>query len=269
MTAAAPMMGRRRGAATEIKVYDTGTYKNIIAAGLVAAAQASAPALPFVPMWFMDPSFNSGGGNILLLNDVKVGAGPNQRVGRRIRMKNIWLRYNVSLTAANDAQSASIARVCVVYDRQPNGATPKLTDIFASQFNPGQPNVTDGLSGVNPDNRDRFKIIKDEMLAFPNIGANSGLNSSCLDHFDINANHSAGKSTDGQGMVNKFIKLRGLETHFRADTSLFNDPAEIASGSLWFVVFNNRQTLANPPVAADNTQAAFQITMSSRLKYYD
>lgn len=91
----------------------------------------------------------------LLLNGIAAGAALNERIGRKIRMKSIYIRANVSVPAAGTTGNGFI-RVMLVYDRQ-NNATDlgaNLTQLF----------VTDhAVSLMNLDNRERFLVLYDRM----------------------------------------------------------------------------------------------------------
>lgn len=78
------------------------------------------------------------------------GAGASQRIGRRIFLKSILIRYLVSF-AATSAGSGSM-RFLMFYDKQANAAVPTVTDVLLSDS---------FLSPNNISNRDRFVTIAD------------------------------------------------------------------------------------------------------------
>lgn len=88
-------------------------------------------------------------GSLVLLNGTPQGVGNNERVGRRIAMKSLQLRYihYSNLTAGS-------ARIVIFYDRQANSTVPSSADVIGSQ-------TFDGL--VNLVNSDRFVILMDEI----------------------------------------------------------------------------------------------------------
>lgn len=88
-------------------------------------------------------------GSVVLLNGIAQGVGNTERIGRRIAMKSLQLRYihYSNLTAGS-------CRIVIFYDRQANSTTPSSGDIIGSQ-------TFDGI--VNLVNSDRFVILMDEI----------------------------------------------------------------------------------------------------------
>lgn len=90
-----------------------------------------------------------------LINGMAAGAALNERIGRKVQMKSIYIRANVSVPPTGVTGNGFI-RVMLVYDRQ-NNATDlnlNLTSLF----------VTDSaISLMNLDNRERFLVLYDRM----------------------------------------------------------------------------------------------------------
>lgn len=83
------------------------------------------------------------------LNVVGQGTSANTRVGRKIQMKSIFLRW-ITSTGLN----AAPIRIVLIYDRNPQGALPNIGEIFlADSFN----------AMLNLANSDRFVVIADEV----------------------------------------------------------------------------------------------------------
>jgi len=183
---------------------------------------------------------------IFCINAVTIGAGAWNRIGRKITMKSLylqgWFSGAIGTTVACYGMNA---RILIVYDKQTNGAAPVIADIIADQINNtgGDVRVTALTSGINMNNRERFEVILDKRFWLPGITAagGQGINSGATN-----------------GTVEEFRNLRGRETQFRSDT-VPSTVADIASGSLLMITMSD--------VAA--TQAPWQFTFSSRLKYKD
>lgn len=87
-----------------------------------------------------------------LLNGCVQGTEATQRVGRRINLKSLYMRYTGELNATTTGSSPY--RVLVVYDKQTNAAAPLITDVLlADSFH--APN--------NLSNRDRFVTLVDHV----------------------------------------------------------------------------------------------------------
>lgn len=93
-----------------------------------------------------------------LINGVAQGTTASTRLGRRINMKSILLRYNFAClptTAGGDS-----VRILIVYDAQTNATAPAVTDIVVAN-SIAQP--------MNLSNARRFRVILDELV--PGFGA--------------------------------------------------------------------------------------------------
>lgn len=97
-----------------------------------------------------------------LLNPTVQGtAATGQRLGRKITMTSLLVRY--SCTLATTSVGGAVARILIVYDKQTNGATPAITDILTNN---------DFTSPMNLDNTDRFTILMDELTDPISVGNN-------------------------------------------------------------------------------------------------
>lgn len=104
--------------------------------------------------------------SLLLINGVDDGATSTTRVGRRITMTSLEIRWLGSL-AATSAGSSPL-RMTVVYDKQSNGAAPAVTDVFAA----------DVISTMmNLSNSRRFKVLVDEEIECVGLNGPSAWNS--------------------------------------------------------------------------------------------
>jgi len=106
-----------------------------------------ANGLPVQPYNF-DGVGNTNGA-ICCLNGTTVGAGNNQRIGRRIDMKSLqWLVEWGNMDAAVN----NTLRWALIVDSQANGALPLITDIYVD----GDP-----LAMRNISNKARFRVLAD------------------------------------------------------------------------------------------------------------
>jgi len=97
----------------------------------------------------------------VLLNGCVNGSDASTRIGRKITMKSILIRYNAALHASSTG--GGNFRVLVVYDKQANATAPAITDIL----------LTDNhLSTNNLSNRDRFTTIFDHMTDQIGVASN-------------------------------------------------------------------------------------------------
>lgn len=106
----------------------------------------------------IDVSINynvSSSGTVTLLNGVTRGTDETDRVGRVIVMNDLQIRLSMLNAAANDT-----LRHIVLYDNQPNGAAPAVTDVLQT---------ASPLSDYNLDNEWRFDVLYDELYALRTV----------------------------------------------------------------------------------------------------
>lgn len=87
-----------------------------------------------------------------LLNGCVPGATASDRIGRKIHMKSLFLRYTTAIPASSGGSGC--VRILVVYDKQPNAATAAITDVLLA---------SDMRSPNNLSNSDRFVTLIDEV----------------------------------------------------------------------------------------------------------
>lgn len=140
----------------------------------------------------------------LLLNGVAPGTGSGQRIGRRITLRSIDLKFEFTVVDnAGVGNVSSPLRLLVVYDRQPNAATPGATQML----------LTDELTSPNNlANSRRFETLFDEIV--PCVG--SAGPASCMVHRYKKLQHDMEFNTGSAGTV-----------------------ADIVSGAIWFLAWQD------------------------------
>lgn len=189
------------------------------------------------------------------LNFPQVGAAFYNRVGNDIFMKSVRLRgFFKPSGAATGNTVPSFCRIMIVYDRQTNGAFPALADVIAD-YNTAGATTTNALSGINMNNRGRFLVLMDNQVILPAVGAAGATPASNVLSF-TGANDKGDTDTQGVLCVNRYQKLRGLPTLFKASTGAIGD---ISTGGLYLI------TVGDDAAAG----CGYTFTYSSRLKYAD
>lgn len=93
------------------------------------------------------------------LSGIAQGSDFNNRIGRK--SKAVAYLFRGMITPGNDTTHiGQRVRVALVYDEQPNGTVPAYGDIFQDFTSAGVAS-SDVWSGMNLNNRDRFKVLKD------------------------------------------------------------------------------------------------------------
>jgi len=225
-----------------------------VPAGLYASARTGATELKSVD-WLPTTAqlpFKTAG-TVTFIVGPQEGSGFYNRIGRRIRMKSLELRGMITPSAGNAAAVVQqFARLLIIYDRQTNGAAPTLADVLTDYDNAGATTSSD-KSGLNMNNRDRFIVLRDRKLILPALGIN-GATPAAVSALQVEANNQ------NPGLViHEFIKLKGLETHFKASSNP-TVVGDVATGGLFAVVISS---------ADANATAAWVIALEGRLKYFD
>lgn len=191
------------------------------------------------------------------LNNTTEGSSFFNRIGRKISMKSLHLRGIITANSGSlVAQGPLTARIMVIYDRQPNGNVPAFADLIQSQ-NLGGTTSNTVFDGINMNNRERFAVLADMQVILPPVGI-GGITPASTVLNGVDPNGNAGDSNQGQFNINRFIKLKGIDTLYKASTGLIGD---IATGSLLLLAFSNDTNAGATP--------AWNLTLSSRLKFID
>lgn len=189
------------------------------------------------------------------------GAAFYNRIGTRTRAVSLELRGCIEPSNVNETVvNAGFARVAIVYDRQPNGSFPKYDDIFTDYDSAGS-TASGAFSGVNMNNRDRFLVLRDRKLLLPALAATTGGGTPFSAVRDQGFKPTPGD--DNNSLVfREFIKLKGLESHFKASTGAIGD---IATGSFLIALCHETdwQNLATP------RHAAWVLNFETRFKFFD
>lgn len=96
-------------------------------------------------------------GNFTVINAITPGTLLNGRLGNQIATKSVYYQYVLNF---GTGPVPNAIRHLLVWDKQPNGAAPALTDVLAA--NQGTANSDYITVPMNLTNRDRFVILADE-----------------------------------------------------------------------------------------------------------
>lgn len=159
-------------------------------------------------------------GNLLLLNGLAQGNSAVTRVGRTVKMKSLFVRFQASLASTSAGHSP--LRFLVIYDKQTNAAAPAVTDIT----------VADYLAApMNLNNSKRFIVLMDKVL-------------------------EEGLSTAGPG-ANGFEFYRKLDLNVEFNANSAGDVTDITSGSVYMVVWQNGNIITAAPTSRVYTRIRF------------
>ncbi|AUM61684.1 capsid [uncultured virus] len=162
----------------------------------------------------------------LLINGLTQGASAITRIGSRIMMKSVHLKYYVKgpeLASVTGVTLQNMVRIILAYDLQPNSATPTSSDFFED--------ATPGLGIVSPMRKEwssRWKVLWDKRYPIVSTYQPSGI-------------------TPGQNMIydETFIKLNHAVEYSDSSTGTV---ADIKTGAVWLIALSDNGTTGNQPV---------------------
>lgn len=188
-------------------------------------------------------------GNVgVIQNIATVQQGPNisQRIGNKISLKSLRVRFDIAPNG-NDVPIESSARLMVIYDRNPNGAYPVISNMLAANRQDGSTNAGTMWSSINTNLLDRFVVLMDEFLILPAFNGTTG----------IDGTQVVGPTTQDGFRVDKYIKLKGLETVFNNTASPLTI-ANVQIGALYLVSWGNVAPAASAWSWVGETRLRFQ-----------
>lgn len=147
---------------------------------------------------YFQPTTNLAAGSAIYnINGIAQGTDYNQRIGREIFQKSLYLR----MFGADVTGTSTQVRVMLVFDKQTNGVLPLISDILTS---------VSLLACNNLNNRERFVTISDKQ--FITSGTNAGPSNSFMN--------------------NKYKKIRLPVTFNNTGSTI----ADINTGALYLVI---------------------------------
>ncbi|AMH87768.1 putative capsid protein [Pacific flying fox faeces associated circular DNA virus-14] len=174
-------------------------------------------------------------GDLTLLNGLTQGVSVISRVGNKIMMRSLDLRWRLTGApfSATPTLPFNMVRVMLVWDAQPNGVIASAGDILQD--------TTPGTGVVSPQQRDyiqRFRIIMDRKFTLTNLVANNGPTDIII------------------ACDQMYKKTKLMVTYSDSNTGLIDD---ISTGALYLVTVGLHAAAANQGV----------IEYFSRVRYYD
>lgn len=205
--------------------------------GPMAQQRTRAPEVKAVDIAETSVACTSTAGSVLL-NALSTGVESYQRLGSQIAMQSIHLRGWLSMTG--NAALVDFLRICVVYDRQPDGTSAVFNDVFSTIDSTGTVgHSTTAFQDLS--NLDRFSVLAD--YQFPIVPATAA-----------SFAPSFLQDQDQPIYINKKIYLKGLISRYqKAATTpqsgalyLFYYGIHAAGTSQANLIFTSRMTFTDP-----------------------
>lgn len=169
------------------------------------------------------------------LATIQVGTGEYNRVGNKVALKSLRIRFSItSATPTTPQLGPNVARLMVIYDRQPNGAYPTIANLLNLIRQDGTAVNGTCWSSINLNLLERFIVLMDKCFTLPSIlsdGTEVGV-------WPMN---------EELYMIDEFIKLKNLETVY-SNTASPLAIAQVQVGALYLLSLGDT-TQANAPYA--------------------
>lgn len=175
-------------------------------------------------------------GEVIQLCEIKQGTGDTERIGNKLIIKNINVRFRYKLNTT--VNRGSVFRMMLVQDLQCNGTEATEADLLDGYYDEANPPVFQPpvvQSFRNLDNDERFKVLYDKFTT--------------LNHDLVT---SGGASDQSQSAVKKINKKCNIQINYNNNTGALT---EIRSNNLFLFIFSDLE---------DGT-----VTVDARLKYTD
>ena len=140
-----------------------------------------------------------------LINALEEGTGFWNRIGGIVSNQSLYIRGYIDAVQTSPG-IPGLLRMIVFYDRQANGALPAFNDVIRGVTNTGL-NTNDGLTGINPINRERFLILYDKYMY--GVGY-LGTGTPTL----MEGVNTQGKDGNNEFIIECYIPLRNLVTSY-------------------------------------------------------
>lgn len=168
------------------------------------------------------PTDNAGAaGSIALIATIAQGAGQTQRIGKKATYKSLQVRGYVQ---NNTTATLNDVAICIVYDKEPTGLMPNITDIF---------NQATAQSFLNDTNSDRFQIVRRWSHVLTGNSATPATGNEILD-------------------IDEYIDLKSRPVQFKAAAT--GAIGDIAVGALYLVCLGS----SNPGTTASTSFLGFR-----------
>ena len=191
------------------------------------------------------PSTVNDNSGMIVLNLIQQGAGSWNRVGRKVNLRSIRIRGEIThiQTTVSGNTFGQTVRCVVVWDKQPSSGTiPQWQDMFGFTAQDG----TEGTSMYAPiryDNMDRFSILRD-VTYDPQPGAKSG-NPDVIYYYNT---------------IDEYIRLGDRECVFSGQSNPMTI-ADISTGAIYFCIRAKNNNTISTYSSVTN--------MTARLRYTD
>jgi len=169
--------------------------------------------------------------NVIGLNLLAEGTDYTNRISRKVHVVSVQIRATIN---SNGTVPCNVREMCV-YDMQPNGAVPAITDILDT----GTVNTYALSAPLNLNNRDRFRVVWDKL-------------------------HRLDDSYNAKNV--NYYKKCNYETVFNAAGA---GVATVTSGALWWFAVSDVATAGTPPTIIYTAGAVMASKGVIRIRFVD
>lgn len=200
------------------------------------------------------------------LNIIRDGVGLSQRIGARISMKSLRMKFSMTMNEATSiAEYPGAYRVLLVYDRQPNNAGyVNINDLIKSvdqNTTTASDTSTQLFGGLSPKYVERFIVLRD-ILKYKPASTPTGT----VNQFIYKTPFSTENSTY---VIDEYVDLKGLETIYRSEPIAgAGDPPVYPAGTIDWIQTGALVLYVYADVSAGGGNS-FALRGYTRLRYKD
>lgn len=177
-------------------------------------------------------------GSFTLLANPTLGSDFNNRIGRKVLLKSVYVRGRVVTETASAGTEAFVpaqqTRMILFIDMQPNGAAPAVTDLLVEALPSSQ---------LNLNNRDRFKILTDRTY--------------CFDPYYVDSSTATETFASAPNQIYNVKKYKKLNLEMIFNATNGGTIADINSGALYMFWIGSRASGATDANAIVSTRVRY------------
>jgi len=145
---------------------------------------------------FTDNTALTAAGAVFNMTTLAQGTDDNNRIGNSILLKDVILRFTVTI---NGMAAFTNARIIFLVDKEYDGTTPAVSDILETGVS------NDYLATMNPDTTKRFVVIKDYLVSLS--PTNSTFSTKLYKLFNIHTQYDGTTAVDASCKENQILML--------------------------------------------------------------
>lgn len=131
---------------------------------LASTALVNTGALAYITPTYIGAGGAGLGTGYTCINLLEQGSQVSQRIGDKVVMKSIRIQFNLVANPAATSADVGVVRFCLIFDKNPNGVAPAVSDIFSTLNGAGAYGGIYFNTGIKSANINRFTLLADQKI---------------------------------------------------------------------------------------------------------